>query len=505
MATRRQTPSADKAAANQAVIKSLLKLPGNKFCADCKQNKLPRWASWNLGIFICIRYQAATQVLEEKRRSQLKFMPMQRRLIIMGRCRCSGFHRGMGTHISRVKSVDLDSWTDEQLANMVKWGNSRANKYWEANLAPGHVPSEAKIENFIRTKYETKRWVMDGGIPDPATLGDSEDEEVVVKQQLENRQSTSPTAVPERSASAPPKKSAVNLFDDAPEPEKPTSHSGGLRNQIAAKADPAPPKSSKPGDSLLGLDDFFGPPQQATPRQDLVSSTPAGAKSTRPDLKTSILSLYSSAPKQPVRPMHQSNPSFGSSASPQMQHSAFNDLNDAFSGLAFSSQPSQAQPQVSQPAKPNAFANLTSPLVSRSPPVAPQVTPASSGGFFGTQATKKPSSFSPGQSQTSAASGLNDLFALSSPPHVASTTAPKLAPTASFAFENAWATPSPAAPVSTQTTVWGASNSSIASNAFAGLGTSSIGNRIHDDDFGAFAVGTNNAKPDDDPFANVWK
>lgn len=43
--------------------------------------------------------------------------------------RCSGIHRGMGTHISRVKSVDLDSWTDEQLASMVRWGNARANKY----------------------------------------------------------------------------------------------------------------------------------------------------------------------------------------------------------------------------------------------------------------------------------------------------------------------------------------------------------------------------------------
>ena len=35
----------------------------------------------------------------------------------------------MGTHISRVKSVDLDSWTDEQLQSMLKWGNTRANMY----------------------------------------------------------------------------------------------------------------------------------------------------------------------------------------------------------------------------------------------------------------------------------------------------------------------------------------------------------------------------------------
>lgn len=42
--------------------------------------------------------------------------------------RCSGIHRGMGTHISRVKSVDLDAWTDEQLQSVLNWGNARANK-----------------------------------------------------------------------------------------------------------------------------------------------------------------------------------------------------------------------------------------------------------------------------------------------------------------------------------------------------------------------------------------
>ena len=43
----------------------------------------PRWASWNLGVFICIR--------------------------------CAGIHRNLGVHISRVKSVNLDSWTQEQI------------------------------------------------------------------------------------------------------------------------------------------------------------------------------------------------------------------------------------------------------------------------------------------------------------------------------------------------------------------------------------------------------
>jgi len=43
----------------------------------------PRWASWNLGVFVCIR--------------------------------CAGIHRNLGVHISRVKSVNLDSWTPEQI------------------------------------------------------------------------------------------------------------------------------------------------------------------------------------------------------------------------------------------------------------------------------------------------------------------------------------------------------------------------------------------------------
>ena len=45
-------------------------------------------------------------------------------------------------------------------------------------------PSDAdgrssKIENFIRTKYEAKRWVMEGGIPDPSTLDEDDDDDVV--------------------------------------------------------------------------------------------------------------------------------------------------------------------------------------------------------------------------------------------------------------------------------------------------------------------------------------
>ncbi|KAI7897744.1 uncharacterized protein BX663DRAFT_405765, partial [Cokeromyces recurvatus] len=113
------------------VLIKLLQETENKHCADCKKRD-PRWASWNLGIFICIR--------------------------------CSGAHRSLGTHISKVKSVDLDTWTPEQVENMIKWGNKRANKYWEANLNDKE-PTDYNLEPWIRLKYEQKKWVFHSSLP----------------------------------------------------------------------------------------------------------------------------------------------------------------------------------------------------------------------------------------------------------------------------------------------------------------------------------------------------
>ncbi|KAJ8504025.1 hypothetical protein OPV22_004911 [Ensete ventricosum] len=80
------------------ILEGLLKLPENKECADCK-SKGPRWASVNLGIFICMQ--------------------------------CSGIHRTMG--------------------------NEKANSYWEAELPPNY--GRVGIESFIHAKYKEKRWV----------------------------------------------------------------------------------------------------------------------------------------------------------------------------------------------------------------------------------------------------------------------------------------------------------------------------------------------------------
>lgn len=95
-----------------AILKDLIARPENKKCADCKK-KDSRWASVNLGCFICIR--------------------------------CSGIHRSMGTHISKVRSIDLDTWTPEHVAIMIKWGNVKANHYWEGTLPVGYEPNEKYV------------------------------------------------------------------------------------------------------------------------------------------------------------------------------------------------------------------------------------------------------------------------------------------------------------------------------------------------------------------------
>ncbi|KGY15781.1 hypothetical protein PABG_11442 [Paracoccidioides brasiliensis Pb03] len=369
MSSRRAAnPAAERAAKNQLVIKNLLKLECNKTCADCKRNKHPRWASWNIGVFICIR--------------------------------CSGIHRGMGTHISRVKSVDLDSWTDEQLQSVLKWGNARANKYWEAMLAPGHIPSESKMENFIRTKYESKRWVMEGPMPDPSTLdvdeGDDNTPLAVVQEKAKSERSSSQRALSTVSQQAPGRSGQpVNLFDDdtPTPPERPnTTDLPGIRPPtVSSKPAPAPSsKAGKPADSLLGLD-FFGSSQPAANRPSSTPSSNPGSTASRPDLKQSILSLYASAPKPQSPLQHDQNTSFESfSAQPQPQQQprpqtdTFGGLTDTFSGLSFPATTSTSSPSQRH----DAFPNLGSFSAPKSPPAPQKISSLSmgGGGFFDTPA-----------------------------------------------------------------------------------------------------------------------
>lgn len=118
----------------QTLLTQMLRDEDNKYCVDCDA-KGPRWASWNLGVFLCIR--------------------------------CAGIHRNLGVHISRVKSVNLDTWTPEQVISLQQMGNSRARAVYEAQLPDGfrRPQTDNALESFIRAKYEHKKYLAREWVP----------------------------------------------------------------------------------------------------------------------------------------------------------------------------------------------------------------------------------------------------------------------------------------------------------------------------------------------------
>jgi stromal membrane-associated protein len=126
---RKASVSKELNAKHSKILEALLKHPDNRECADCR-SKAPRWASVNLGIFICMQ--------------------------------CSGIHRSLGVHISQVRSITLDTWLPDQVAFMKSTGNAKGNEYWESEL-PQHF-ERSSSDTFIRAKYSEKRWVSPGAI-----------------------------------------------------------------------------------------------------------------------------------------------------------------------------------------------------------------------------------------------------------------------------------------------------------------------------------------------------
>ena len=106
---------------------------GNTWCADCGSGSKVEWVSINLGIVLCIE--------------------------------CSGIHRSLGTHISKVRSLTLDthSFTSDIVEILLRVGNRVSNMVWEAkldrNLKPTPQSSREQRLRFITAKYSERAYI----------------------------------------------------------------------------------------------------------------------------------------------------------------------------------------------------------------------------------------------------------------------------------------------------------------------------------------------------------
>jgi len=196
---------------NKRVLSQLCRLESNRLCADCRQPPAT-WASLNLGVFLCQR--------------------------------CAGIHRGLGVHISQVRSTTLDAWTCTQVDFLSATGNAVANAHWEAQLPVGFQRPRAEdadgrpsvaLEGFIRRKYDSKAYASRAEAWPPQALTDgaagsssSDDEE---EEAVRHFRRPGPSAVREGAGhpglrvqlrpTAPPPTPARALPSAPPLPRKP--------------------------------------------------------------------------------------------------------------------------------------------------------------------------------------------------------------------------------------------------------------------------------------------
>ncbi|ROL45572.1 Arf-GAP with coiled-coil, ANK repeat and PH domain-containing protein 2 [Anabarilius grahami] len=121
--------SGEQETSGREALEEVQAISGNGQCCDCGEPG-PDWASINLGITLCIT--------------------------------CSGIHRSLGVHFSKVRSLTLDSWEPELVKLMCELGNTAINKIYEARIdeitiKKPHPSNPRYKKKFIHKLPETGR------------------------------------------------------------------------------------------------------------------------------------------------------------------------------------------------------------------------------------------------------------------------------------------------------------------------------------------------------------
>ncbi|SMN21393.1 similar to Saccharomyces cerevisiae YDR524C AGE1 ADP-ribosylation factor (ARF) GTPase activating protein (GAP) effector, involved in the secretory and endocytic pathways [Maudiozyma saulgeensis] len=116
----------------------------NLICCDCGSSKTVDWISINLLCVLCIK--------------------------------CSGVHRSLGTHVSKVRSLTLDSFKDIELRYLIKHNlrNDLVNEIYEELMTKTEKinsnATDLQRSKFINEKYLNKKFVNDSNLDYNSTL-----------------------------------------------------------------------------------------------------------------------------------------------------------------------------------------------------------------------------------------------------------------------------------------------------------------------------------------------